>query len=186
MISRLLVKAHAMSNLTKKKTSCSVRWFASVPSSTQPNRLFVHSATSAGATSNIPALLVKGYPQRTIFENLDDAGISWGIYYQNIPATLFYSNLRKLKHITKFHPYGMSFKKHAKQGKLPGYAVLEQRYMDIKISPANDDHPSHDVYQGQMFVKEVLINFLYIYILKSFVRIHIIHTHMITSMQRLL
>eukprot|EP00258_Populus_trichocarpa_P008445 XP_002314000.2 non-specific phospholipase C2 isoform X1 [Populus trichocarpa] len=131
------------------------RWFASVPSSTQPNRLFVHSATSAGATSNIPALLVKGYPQRTIFENLDDAGISWGIYYQNIPATLFYSNLRKLKHITKFHPYGMSFKKHAKQGKLPGYAVLEQRYMDIKISPANDDHPSHDVYQGQMFVKEV-------------------------------
>jgi phospholipase C len=30
------------------------RWFASVPSSTQPNRLFVHSATSGGATSNNP------------------------------------------------------------------------------------------------------------------------------------
>ncbi|KAF9675660.1 hypothetical protein SADUNF_Sadunf09G0055400 [Salix dunnii] len=131
------------------------RWFASVPSSTQPNRLFVHSGTSAGATSNIPALLVRGYPQRTIFENLDDARISWGIYYQNIPATLFYRNLRKLKYITKFHHYGTSFKNHAKQGKLPGYAVLEQRYMDIKIAPANDDHPSHDVYQGQMFVKEV-------------------------------
>ncbi|KAJ6692198.1 NON-SPECIFIC PHOSPHOLIPASE C2 [Salix purpurea] len=101
------------------------RWFASVPSSTQPNRLFVHSGTSAGATSNIPALLVKGYPQRTIFENLDDARISWGIYYQNIPATLFYRNLRKLKYITKFHPYGTSFKTHAKQGKLPGYAVYE-------------------------------------------------------------
>ncbi|KAJ6345552.1 hypothetical protein OIU78_008246 [Salix suchowensis] len=64
-------------------------------------------------------------------------------------------NLRKLKYITKFHPYGTSFKTHAKQGKLPGYAVLEQRYMDMKIVPANDDHPSHDVYQGQMFVKEV-------------------------------
>ncbi|KAK2970637.1 hypothetical protein RJ640_000867 [Escallonia rubra] len=34
------------------------RWFASVPSSTQPNRLYVHSATSHGATSNIPLLLV--------------------------------------------------------------------------------------------------------------------------------
>ncbi|KAK2982582.1 hypothetical protein RJ640_009235 [Escallonia rubra] len=34
------------------------RWFASVPSSTQPNRLYVHSATSHGATSNIPSLLV--------------------------------------------------------------------------------------------------------------------------------
>lgn len=131
------------------------RWFASVPSSTQPNRLYVHSATSAGATSNIPALLVKGYPQRTIFENLDDAGISWGIYYQNIPATLFYKNLRKLKYLFRFRPYGLTFKKHAQEGKLPGYVVVEQRYMDTKLEPANDDHPSHDVYQGQMFVKEV-------------------------------
>ncbi|KAJ6424601.1 hypothetical protein OIU84_025392 [Salix udensis] len=131
------------------------RWFASVPSSTQPNRLFVHSGTSAGATSNIPAMLAKGYPQRTIFENLDDAGVSWGIYYQNIPATLFYRNLRKVKYITRFHPYDPSFKKDAKKGKLPGYVVIEQRYTDLKTAPANDDHPSHDVYQGQMFVKEV-------------------------------
>jgi len=28
------------------------RWFAAVPASTQPNRLYVHSATSHGATSN--------------------------------------------------------------------------------------------------------------------------------------
>lgn len=126
-----------------------------MPSSTQPNRLYVHSGTSAGATSNIPAKLVKGYPQRTIFENLDDAGISFGIYYQNIPATLFYRNLRKIKYWGKFHPYGTSFKKDARDGKLPGYAVVEQRYMDTKSEPANDDHPSHDVYQGQMFVKEV-------------------------------
>lgn len=27
--------------------------------------------------------------------------------------------------------------------------------MDSKSDPANDDHPSHDVYQGQMLVKEV-------------------------------
>lgn len=131
------------------------RWFASVPASTQPNRLYVHSATSHGATSNIASLLIKGYPQRTIFENLEDAGISFGIYYQNIPATLFYRNLRKLKYLTKFLPYGISFKKDAKNGKLPGYVVVEQRYMDTKVEPANDDHPSHDVYQGQMFVKEV-------------------------------
>ncbi|KAM1116479.1 hypothetical protein TB2_006873 [Malus domestica] len=130
------------------------RWFASLPTSTQPNRLYVHSGTSAGATSNIPALLAKGYPQRTIFQNLDDAGISFGIYYQNIPSTLFYRNLRKLKYIFKFHRY-KTFKRHANEGKLPGYTVIEQRYFDIKSAPANDDHPSHDVYHGQMFVKEV-------------------------------
>ncbi|KAB1227562.1 Non-specific phospholipase C2 [Morella rubra] len=131
------------------------RWFASVPSSTQPNRLFVHSGTSGGATSNIGSLLAKGYPQRTIFEDLDAAGISFGIYYQNLPTTLFYRNLRKLKYVGKFHEYGLSFKKDAKAGKLPGYVVVEQRYFDLKGSPANDDHPSHDVYQGQVFVKEV-------------------------------
>lgn len=126
-----------------------------MPASTQPNRLFVHSGTSHGATSNNASLLVQGYPQRTIFDNLDDAGISFGIYYQNIPATLFYRNLRKLKNLIKFHLYDLSFKQHARDGKLPGYVVVEQRYMDSKIQPANDDHPSHDVYQGQMFVKEV-------------------------------
>ncbi|KAL2941990.1 Non-specific phospholipase C2, partial [Bienertia sinuspersici] len=122
------------------------RWFASVPSSTQPNRLFCSFSYFGGATS---------YPQRTIFENLESEGHSFGIYYQNIPATLFYRNLRKLKHITKFLPYGTFFKRHARQGKLPSYVVVEQRYTDTKAEPANDDHPSHDVYQGQMFVKEV-------------------------------
>ncbi|XP_072983963.1 non-specific phospholipase C2-like [Typha latifolia] len=131
------------------------RWFASVPASTQPNRLFVHSATSMGATSNNRSLLVKGYPQRTIFDNLDDAGYSFGIYYQDLPATLFYRNLRKLKYLTKFHSYALEFKNHARKGSLPNYAVIEQHYMDSKAHPANDDHPSHDVYQGQMFIKEI-------------------------------
>ncbi|EYU46195.1 hypothetical protein MIMGU_mgv1a004923mg [Erythranthe guttata] len=131
------------------------RWFASVPASTQPNRLYVHSGTSHGATSHIISMLLKGYPQRTIFDDLDDAGVSFKIYFQNIPATLFYRSLRKVKYIFKFRPYGWFFKSDAKKGKLPGYVVLEQRYMDSKANPANDDHPSHDVYQGQLLVKEV-------------------------------
>ncbi|KAL3625800.1 hypothetical protein CASFOL_030329 [Castilleja foliolosa] len=124
------------------------RWFASVPASTQPNRLYVHFGTSHGATSNNAALLAKGYPQRTIFDDLDAAGKSFRIYFQNIPATLFYRSLRKLKYVGKFHPYGQSFKSDAKKGNLPSYAVVEQRYMDSKAEPANDDHPSHDVYEG--------------------------------------
>ncbi|KAL5720083.1 phospholipase C [Ranunculus cassubicifolius] len=131
------------------------RWFASVPASTQPNRLYVHSATSHGATSNNASLLIQGYPQRTIFDDISDAGLSFGIYYQNIPATLFYKNLRKLKYLGNFHSYDLSFKLDAKSGRLPNYVVVEQRYMDMKLIPANDDHPSHDVYQGQKFVKEV-------------------------------
>lgn len=66
------------------------RWFAAMPASTQPNRLFVHSATSHGLTSNDAKTLIAGLPQKTIFDSLYDAGYSFGIYYQYPPATLFY------------------------------------------------------------------------------------------------
>ncbi|KAI6703072.1 hypothetical protein NL676_012208 [Syzygium grande] len=131
------------------------RWFASVPASTQPNRLFVHSATSHGATSNNTLKLLEGYPQKTIFESMDEAGFTFGIYYEYPPATLFYRNLRKLKYLKNFHQFDLHFKTHCKEGKLPNYVVVEQRYFDLSILPGNDDHPSHDVSQGQKFVKEV-------------------------------
>nr|UEN74721.1 HRT transcription factor [Silybum marianum] len=131
------------------------RWFASVPASTQPNRLYIHSATSHGASSNVRKDLINGFPQKTIFDSLDENDLTFGIYYQNIPATLFFKSLRKLKFITKFHEYDLKFKHDAKNGKLPNYVVVEQRYFDVNVFPANDDHPSHDVAVGQAFVKEV-------------------------------
>ncbi|KAL9415798.1 hypothetical protein AB3S75_039067 [Citrus x aurantiifolia] len=131
------------------------QWFASVPSSTQPNRFYVHSATSHGCQSNVKKDLIHGFPQKTIFDSVDENGLTFGIYYQNIPATLFFKSLRKLKHLIKFHSYGLKFKRHARLGKLPNYAVIEQRYFDVSLFPANDDHPSHDVAEGQRFVKEV-------------------------------
>ena len=72
-----------------------------------------------------------------------------------MPAVLFYRNLRKLKYLLDFHPLRPSFADHASRGVLPNYAVIEQHYLDSKLDPANDDHPSHDVYQGQMLVKYV-------------------------------
>ncbi|KAJ9680321.1 hypothetical protein PVL29_019592 [Vitis rotundifolia] len=131
------------------------RWFASLPAETQPNRLYVHSATSHGASGNDTEMLAKGYPQKTIFESLEESGFSFGIYYQYPPSTLFYRNLRKLKYIDNFHQFDLDFKRHCEEGKLPNYVVVEQRYFDTKLSPANDDHPSHDVSQGQKFVKHV-------------------------------
>ncbi|CAI0451424.1 unnamed protein product [Linum tenue] len=131
------------------------RWFASVPAATQPNRLYVHSATSHGATSNDTKQLAEGFPQKTIFESMEEAGHSFGIYYQYPPATLFYRNLRKLKYIDNFHQFDLSFKRHCEEGKLPNYVVVEQRYFDLLSIPGNDDHPSHDVSNGQQFVKQV-------------------------------
>lgn len=131
------------------------RWFSAIPGPTQPNRLFVYSATSHGSTSHVTKQLAKGYPQKTIFDSLHGNGKDFGVYFQNIPTTLFYRNLRRLKYIFKFHEYGLKFKRDAKNGKLPSLTVIEPRYFDIKGFPANDDHPSHDVANGQKLVKEI-------------------------------
>lgn len=66
------------------------RWFSSAPTLTQPNRLFIHSATSYGAIANDTKMLIKGYPQKTIFESLEENGRTFGIYYQYPPSTLFF------------------------------------------------------------------------------------------------
>ncbi|XP_010519508.1 PREDICTED: non-specific phospholipase C6 [Tarenaya hassleriana] len=131
------------------------RWFSSIPGPTQPNRLFVYSATSHGSTSHVKKLLAQGYPQKTIFDSVHENGIDFGIYFQNIPTTLFYRNLRKLKYIFKLHQYNLRFKKDAEKGKLPSLTVIEPRYFDLKGMPGNDDHPAHDVANGQKLVKEV-------------------------------
>ncbi|KAK9757697.1 hypothetical protein RND81_01G180200 [Saponaria officinalis] len=131
------------------------RWFASAPTSTEPNRMFVHSATSHGLTKNDTMTLTLGLPQKTIFESLEESGHSFGIYYQCPPATLFFRNLRKLKYFTNWHQFDLKFKRDCKEGKLPNYVVIENRWFDLLNIPGNDDHPSHDVSVGQKFIKEV-------------------------------
>ncbi|KAH6817138.1 non-specific phospholipase C6 [Perilla frutescens var. frutescens] len=99
------------------------RWFSSIPGPTQPNRLFVCSATSHGSTSHVKKQLARGYPQQTIFDSLHENGVDFMVY--------------------------------ARKGKLPRLTVIEPSYFDLKGMPANDDHPSHDVANGQRLVKEV-------------------------------
>lgn len=85
---------------------------------------------------------------------MDDAGLSFGVYYQQIPAVMVLKNMRKLKYVSKFRTYDR-FKGDAAAGRLPNLVVVEQRYFDLENTPANDDHPTHDISQGQKLIKEV-------------------------------
>ncbi|KAI4370880.1 hypothetical protein MLD38_019179 [Melastoma candidum] len=82
-------KVPVYAELAKEFAVCD-RWFASIPASTQPNRLYVHSATSHGATGNNTEQLIEGFPQKTVFESMEEAGHTFGIYYAYPPSTLFY------------------------------------------------------------------------------------------------
>ncbi|CAN6718218.1 unnamed protein product [Malus baccata var. baccata] len=99
--------------------------------------------------------LASGYPQKTIFDSVHENGLDFGVYFQTTPTTMFYRNMRKLKYTLKFHQYDLKFKKDARKGKLPSLTVIEPRYFDLKEMQANDDHPSHDVANGQRLVKDV-------------------------------
>ncbi|CAO2202989.1 unnamed protein product [Urochloa humidicola] len=132
------------------------RWFSSIPGPTQPNRLFLYSATSHGATAHDKLDLLLGYPQPTIFDSLAADGHEFAVYFKTIPTVLFYRRLRSLRHASRrFHRYESAFRAHAAMGSLPALSVIEPRYFDLAGSPADDDHPAHDVANGQRLVKEV-------------------------------
>jgi phospholipase C len=58
------------------------RYFASLLSGTNPNRMYLFAGTSFGHV-NPDHPPTGGWPQRTIFDNLDAAGITWWYYYQD-------------------------------------------------------------------------------------------------------
>jgi len=143
------------------------RWYASVPGPTQPNRAFLHSATSNGEVDNQRWHMRLGYPQKTIYESLHDAGKDFAIYYHDGPtAGLFRWMRRPDILLDKMHSFDGTlgiggFKKDVMNGKLPEYTFIDPRYFDRKgnilesTQFANDDHPPHDVRRGQTLVKTV-------------------------------
>jgi phospholipase C len=58
------------------------RFFSPIPSNSGPNRAAELAATTAGHAHNPPTLFVKN-----IFELLDDAGVSWKVYYSDVSST---------------------------------------------------------------------------------------------------
>src|ERR1700677_4215106 len=65
------------------------RWFCSAPCQTYPNRRFLMAGTAYGDIStNTESLLQSPPPNGTIFDQLQNHGISWGNYYTDLPQAL--------------------------------------------------------------------------------------------------
>lgn len=57
-------------------------WFCSVPSQTLTNRSFFHASTASGYVVNVPYMKwLTTNDSPTIFNRLQDAGLSWRVYY---------------------------------------------------------------------------------------------------------
>ncbi|MCB9682241.1 MAG: alkaline phosphatase family protein [Alphaproteobacteria bacterium] len=121
------------------------RWFASVMGPTWPNRIYSLCATSDGMKSN--DFSRAPFKLRSIFEQLDEAGVSWAVYYHDLPfATLvdytgglFGPNMRPIE----------QYFDDAANGTLPKVCFVEPSY------GANDDHPPHAPILGQVLIGAV-------------------------------
>ena len=85
-------------------------FYASVPGPTWPNRMFALSGTSAGDEDTnmwYHDIVGKLYPQRTIFDQVDQAGQQWKLYYNDTPWELI---LEKVAHSPdNLHPLSVFF-----------------------------------------------------------------------------
>jgi phospholipase C len=133
-------------------------WFSSVPTETFPNRSFVHSGTSSGRVYNDWTtgkhkwdIGVEINHETTIFNLLEESGLSWGIYHGEslLASFAFLLNQRLQPYASldrqKNRFFSMDrFYEDARSGRLPSYSFIEPRYFDsLLFGPQNDMHPSY-------------------------------------------
>lgn len=142
----------ALMTLAQEFAVCD-RWFASVPGPTIPNRAFSYGATSLGHVDMNPNYL----KLVTIFRRLHENGVSSRIYYSDWCLGL--ANGFLLENARKFLFFFDDFLKDAKKNKLPAFSFIEPRYNDFndrgQFFPAADQHPDHNVFQGEIVIKAV-------------------------------
>ncbi len=120
-------------------------YFASILSSTFPNRVFQHAAQTDRLSNTIDLCTLP-----TIWDNLAAAGISNKYYYSNVP----FLGLWGVKYL------GISaifddFLADAAAGTLPAVSFLDPRFTILDDGLGNDDHPHADLRAGEHFLGQV-------------------------------
>jgi phospholipase C len=149
------------------------RWFSPVSSKTVPNRI----ATFTGGTTEGYAYdpftndhISRSLTSKTFFEALDDAGVSWKIYYQRtetngLPSSIFayFPYSQKYMHnnpdgtafVDSTHIAPLSqFTTDAQAGTLPAFSFIQEG--------ATDEHPGadQDILHGQAEVAGIINMFM--------------------------
>lgn len=120
-------------------------YFASILSSTTPNRIFQH-AGQTDRVSNTNALSTLP----TIWDSLAAAGVSNKYYFSNVP----FLSLWKDKYIG-ISAFFTDFLTDAANGNLPAVSFLDPKFTLLDDGDGNDDHPHADVRAGEAFLSQV-------------------------------
>jgi len=125
------------------------RYFQSVLGQTYPNRRFLFSGTASGTiatnslTFSIPAA------NGTVFDRLDDVGVSWKDYYEDLPSPLIIPGAgdgRAANFVKGLH----AFVADARAGKLPAVSYVEPDY-----ATTSQEDPQ-DIQVGEDFLHDIV------------------------------
>jgi phospholipase C len=126
------------------------RYFSSVLGPTFPNRFYLLAATSFGHIQN-DAPPPGGWPQKTIFDLLGAANISWKIYYSQFPFGFFFSYVQQhMDHVAPISQYYAD----AAAGTLPSVSFVDPIFIGAP-NTETDEHPPSNVQVGQNFAYNV-------------------------------
>ena len=140
------------------KFATSDRMFASLPSSTEPNRLYLIGASSFGYIRPIGQTeIANGDPvdgtrvdAPTIFDRLEEKGISWKIYLEQSgprPFSFFQLFRSYEQHKDKVRPADEYFA-DVSSGNLPQVAMIESG-----VDTGLDEHPNNHIQRGAAYIR---------------------------------
>ena len=125
-------------------TTCD-NYFASILSSTFPNRVFSLAAQTDRLSNTFD---ISTLP--TIFDSLQAAGVSCKYYFSNVPFLALWG----AKYIGISALYA-DFLLDAATGNLPAVSFLDPKYTILDDGEGNDDHPHADVRAGEAFLSQI-------------------------------
>jgi len=133
------------------------RFFAPAPTRSQANRLYLFAATSHGHVYE-PTLATGGQlPVPTIFDLLQNASITWKIYYSDVkpsdksPDTYFY-NFTSANKLASGHLFPVTqYYTDLQNNALPQVSFIESGYLF-----GLDEHPENDVQTGAVHVSKLM------------------------------
>ena len=131
--------------LARNYTTCS-NYFASILSSTFPNRVFQHAAQTDRLSNTLD---ISSLP--TIWDRLQAAGVSCTYYFSNVPFLALWG----LEYLGISQLYAQ-FLLDAASGNLPAVSFVDPWFTILDDGTGNDDHPHADLRKGEIFLSEII------------------------------
>ena len=129
------------------------RYFAPALTRTVPNRLYLLDGTSFGHIENDLPRAAEEFSQRSIFDLMDEGGISWKVYYSDLAVANEFAYVRNQakSHVVPIADYFAD----AGSGSLPQVAFIDPKFAGAR-NVETDEHPPSNVQVGEKFAADII------------------------------